>query len=35
VLEAYLLATGLKDCALTAEEQKALDDVHNIKWQDI
>ena len=32
-LEAYLLATGLKDYALTAEEQQVLDDFENVKWQ--
>jgi Type I restriction modification DNA specificity domain len=32
-LEAYLLATGLKDYALTSEEQQALDDFENVKWQ--
>ena len=32
-LEAYLLATGLMDYTLTVEEQKALDDFGNIKWQ--
>jgi hypothetical protein len=33
-LEAYLLATGLKDYTLTAEERKALDDFENgiIEW---
>jgi hypothetical protein len=33
-LEAYLLATGLKDYTLTAEEQKALDDFENIKFEE-
>lgn len=32
-LEAYLLATGLKDYTLTAEEQKALDDFEKLKWE--
>lgn len=32
-LETYLLANGLKDYALTAEEQKALDDFENLTWQ--
>ncbi|ASF45962.1 restriction endonuclease subunit S [Methylovulum psychrotolerans] len=32
-LEAYLLATGLKDYTLTAEEQQVLDDFENVKWQ--
>ena len=32
-LEAYLLATGLKDYALTAEEQQVLNDFENVKWQ--
>ena len=31
-LEAYLLATGLKDYILTTEEQKALRDFGNIEW---
>ena len=31
-LEAYLVATGLKDYTLTAEEQKALEDFENIEW---
>ena len=31
-LEAYLTATGLKDYTLTAEEEKALADFENIKW---
>ncbi|CCI24154.1 restriction endonuclease subunit S [Microcystis aeruginosa] len=31
-LEAYLLATGLKDYTLTDEEQQVLDDFENIKW---
>ncbi|HEX9961227.1 MAG TPA: restriction endonuclease subunit S, partial [Pyrinomonadaceae bacterium] len=31
-LEAYLLATGLKDYTLTAEEQKVLDDFDNLNW---
>ena len=32
-LEAYLLATGLKDYTLTDEEQKVLADFENLKWQ--
>ena len=32
-LEAYLLATGLKDYTLTAEEEKALSDLESLKWQ--
>ncbi|HAT75257.1 MAG TPA: restriction endonuclease [Flavobacterium sp.] len=32
-LEAYLLATGLKDYTLTAEEQQALEDVENLQWE--
>lgn len=32
-LEAYLLATGLKDYTLTIEEQQVLDDFENLKWQ--
>ena len=32
-LEAYLSATGLKDYALTAEEQQVLNDFENVKWQ--
>ncbi len=31
-LEAYLVATGLKDYVLTAEEQKVLDEFDSIKW---
>ena len=31
-LEAYLIATGLKDCTLTAEEEKVLDKFKNIEW---
>jgi hypothetical protein len=31
-LEAYLLATGLKDYALTKEEEKVLNEFKNIKW---
>ena len=31
-LEAYLLVTGLKDYALTDEEQRALNDFEKIKW---
>ncbi|WP_430015728.1 restriction endonuclease subunit S [Microcystis protocystis FBCC-A270] len=31
-LEAYLLATGLKDYTLTDEEKQVLDDFENIKW---
>lgn len=33
-LEAYLLATGLKDYTLTAEEQQVLDDFENIKFEE-
>jgi hypothetical protein len=33
-LEAYLLATGLKDYTLTAEEQQALDDFENLKFEE-
>jgi len=32
-LEAYLLATGLKDYTLTAEEQQALEDFENLQWE--
>lgn len=32
-IEAYLLATGLKDYALTAEEQKALNNFEKIKFE--
>jgi hypothetical protein len=32
-LESYLLATGLKDYTLTAEEQKALDNFENLKFE--
>lgn len=32
-LEAYLLATGLKDYTLTAKEQKSLEDFKNLKWE--
>lgn len=32
-LEAYLLATGLKDYTLTTDEQKALDDFENIRFE--
>ncbi len=31
-IEAYLVATGLKDYALTAEEEKALEEFDSIKW---
>jgi hypothetical protein len=31
-LEAYLLATGLKDYTLTDEEKQVLEDFENIKW---
>ena len=31
-LEAYLVATGLKDYTLTDEEQQVLDDFENVKW---
>jgi len=33
-LEAYLLATGLKDYTLTAEEQQALDDFENLQFEE-
>jgi len=33
-LETYLLASGLKDYALTAEEQKALADFESIEWKE-
>jgi len=33
-LEAYLLATGLKDYTLTAEEQQALNDFENLKFEE-
>lgn len=33
-LEAYLLATGLKDYTLTAEEQQALEDFENLKFEE-
>ena len=33
-LEAYLLASGLKDYTLTTEEQKVLDDYENIEWDE-
>lgn len=32
-LEAYLLATGLKDYTLTQEEEKVLADFENVKWE--
>ena len=32
-LEAYLLATGLKDYNLTDEEEKILEDFENIEWE--
>lgn len=32
-LEAYLLATGLKDYNLTSDEQKVLEDFENIEWK--
>lgn len=32
-LEAYLSVTGLKDYALTTEEQKALDDFNKLEWK--
>jgi hypothetical protein len=32
-LEAYILATGLKDCTLTTEEKLVLDDFENIEWE--
>lgn len=31
-LGAYLIATGLKDYTLTAEEQQALQDFENVNW---
>lgn len=31
-LEAYLLATGLKDYELTKDEQKAIDEYDNLEW---
>jgi len=33
-LEAYLLATGLKDYTLTIEEEQALKDFESLKWKD-
>ena len=33
-LEAYLLATGLKDYKLTEDEEKALEDFNNLKWKE-
>ena len=33
-LEAYLLATGLKDYKLTEDEKKALEDFNNLKWKE-
>lgn len=33
-LEAYLLATGLKNYTLTVEEQQALDDFENLKFEE-
>lgn len=33
-LESYLLATGLKDYILTAEEEKALNDFNNLEWKE-
>ena len=33
-LESYLLATGLKDYILTAEEEKALNDFNSIEWKE-
>lgn len=33
-LEAYLLATGLKDYTLTVEEQQVLDDFQNLKFEE-
>lgn len=33
-LESYLLATGLKDYVLTAEEEKALDDFKRLEWKE-
>lgn len=32
-LEAYLVVTGLKNYALTAEEEQVLNDFKNVKWQ--
>lgn len=32
-LEAYLVATGLKDYTLTAKEQQVLEDFENVQWQ--
>lgn len=32
-LDDYLFVTGLKDCIITEEEQKALDDFENLQWQ--
>ena len=31
-LHAYLMTTGLKDCVLTADEEKALDKFNSIEW---
>ena len=33
-LESYLLATGLKDYVLTAEEEKALNDFNSLEWEE-
>ena len=33
-LNNYLLATGLKDYVLTAEEEKALNDFNNLEWKE-
>lgn len=33
-LEAYLLATGLKDYTITAEEQRVLDDFENVNFEE-
>lgn len=33
-LESYLLATGLKDYVLTAEEEKSLSDFNNLEWKE-
>ena len=33
-LESYLLATGLKDYVLTAEEEKALSDFNSLEWKE-
>lgn len=33
-LEAYLLATGLKDYKLTDKEKQAIDDIDNVQWSE-